>query len=369
MSKPQPPMGLLAELSHRCPLACPYCSNPIELSGAKSELGTDEWLHVIDQAADLGVLQIHFSGGEPVVRDDLEQLIARARRQEVYSNLITSGVLLDRARIDGLAEAGLEHVQLSIQDSRAATADAIGGYANGHARKLEVARMVRAAGLPLTINAVVHRRNLDHLDEIIDLAVELDAQRLEVAHVQYYGWAFTNRAALMPTRTQVERANALVADARARLKGRLTIDYVEPDYYAKRPKACMGGWGRQFLSVTPAGKVLPCHAAETITSLTFETVRERPLAAIWQTGPAFERFRGTSWMPDPCRSCDRREIDFGGCRCQAFALTGDATEPDPACGLSQHHERMVAVAEAEAEANARDFVYRSFARRERLGRV
>ena len=362
MTAPGPPLGMLAELSHRCPLRCPYCSNPVALERARTELTTAEWLQVIDDAAELGVLQIHFSGGEPTVRRDLETLIARARAREVYSNLITSGVLLDAARIEALVEAGLEHVQISIQDSRAESADRIGGYAGGHARKLEVARLVRAAGLPLTINAVMHRQNLAHLDEIIALAVDLDAERLEVAHTQYYGWAYANRAALMPTWDQVDQANATVEAARARLGQQLSIDYVVPDYYAQRPKACMGGWGRQFLNVTPAGKVLPCHAAESITDMTFETVRERPLAAIWADGPAFERFRGTDWMPEPCRSCARREIDFGGCRCQAFALTGDAGTTDPACGLSPRHAEMVALAERDSAAGEHDdtFAYRGF---------
>ncbi|MDZ7713138.1 MAG: pyrroloquinoline quinone biosynthesis protein PqqE [Rhodovibrio sp.] len=366
---PGPPLGLLAELTHRCPLMCPYCSNPLELSGARAELATDEWLRVIDDAAAMGVLQIHLSGGEPVVRRDLEQLVARCRANEIYTNLITAGVLLDEARLAALAEAGLEHVQLSIQDSRAATADRIGGYAGGHAKKLAVARLVRAAGLPLTVNAVVHRQNLDHLAEIIALAVELGARRLEVAHTQYYGWAYANRAALMPTPEQVTRANEVVAEARGRLKGVLTIDYVVPDYYAKRPKACMGGWGRQFLNVTPTGKVLPCHAAESITDMTFETVRERGLPEIWADGPAFRRFRGTDWMPEPCRSCDRREIDFGGCRCQAFALTGDAAATDPACGLSPHHDRMVALAEGESAAGADRFRYRTLRRKDLAGQT
>ncbi|MDZ7713093.1 MAG: pyrroloquinoline quinone biosynthesis protein PqqE [Rhodovibrio sp.] len=344
---PGPPLGLLAELTHRCPLMCPYCSNPLELSGARAELATDEWLRVIDDAAAMGVLQIHLSGGEPVVRRDLEQLVARCRADEIYTNLITAGVLLDEARLAALAEAGLEHVQLSIQDSRAATADRIGGYAGGHAKKLAVARLVRAAGLPLTVNAVVHRQNLDHLSEIIELAVELGARRLEVAHTQYYGWAYANRAALMPTPEQVTRANEVVAEARGRLKGVLTIDYVVPDYYAKRPKACMGGWGRQFLNVTPTGKVLPVpRRREHHRHDLRDGARARP-AEIWADGPAFRRFRGTDWMPEPCRSCDRREIDFGGCRCQAFALTGDAAATDPACGLSPHHDRMVALAEGK----------------------
>ena len=366
---PGPPLGLLAELTHRCPLMCPYCSNPLDLAGARAELGTDEWLRVIDDAAEMGVLQIHLSGGEPVVRRDLEQLVARCRENEIYTNLITAGVLLDEARLAALAKAGLEHVQLSIQDSRAQTADKIGGYKGGHAKKLAVAKLVRAAGLPLTVNAVVHRQNLDHLDEIVDLAVDLGARRLEVAHTQYYGWAYANRAALMPTPDQVTHANAVVAEARERLKGVLTIDYVVPDYYAKRPKACMGGWGRQFLNVTPTGKVLPCHAAESITDMTFETVRERRLPEIWTDGPAFQRFRGTDWMPEPCRSCDRREIDFGGCRCQAFALTGDAAATDPACGLSPHHDQMVALAEGESAAGADRFRYRTLRHKDIVGQT
>lgn len=366
---PGPPLGLLAELTHRCPLMCPYCSNPLELSGARAELGTEEWLRVIDDAAAMGVLQIHLSGGEPVVRRDLEQLVARCRANEIYTNLITAGVLLDEGRLARLAEAGLEHVQLSIQDSRAATADKIGGYTGGHAKKLAVARLIRSAGLPLTVNAVVHRQNLDHLSEIIDLAVELGARRLEVAHTQYYGWAYANRAALMPTPEQVTHANEVVAEAEQRLKGVLRIDYVVPDYYAKRPKACMGGWGRQFLNVTPTGKVLPCHAAESITDMTFETVRERRLPEIWADGPAFQRFRGTDWMPEPCRSCDRREIDFGGCRCQAFALTGDAAATDPACGLSPDHDRMVALAQGESAAGADRFRYRTLRQKDIVGQT
>jgi pyrroloquinoline quinone biosynthesis protein E len=366
---PGPPLGLLAELTHRCPLMCPYCSNPLELSGARAELSTEEWLRVIDDAAEMGVLQIHLSGGEPVVRRDLEKLVARCRANEIYTNLITAGVLLDRDRLASLAEAGLEHVQLSIQDSRADSADKIGGYKGGHAKKLAVARLVREAGLPLTVNAVVHRQNLDHLEELIELAVDLGARRLEVAHTQYYGWAYANRAALMPRPEQVTHANAVVAEARERLKGVLSIDYVVPDYYAKRPKACMGGWGRQFLNVTPTGKVLPCHAAESITDMTFETVRERRLSAIWHDGPAFQRFRGTDWMPEPCRSCDRREVDFGGCRCQAFALTGDAAATDPACGLSGHHESMVALAETESAAGADLFRYRTLRMKDIVGRT
>jgi pyrroloquinoline quinone biosynthesis protein E len=358
MSSPAAPLALLAELTHRCPLQCPYCSNPVELERAAGELDTATWCQVLEEAASLGVLQVHFSGGEPTVRKDLEALVAHAVGLGLYTNLITSGVLIDRRRLDALVEAGLQHVQISFQDDNAAGADRIGGYQGGHARKRELAMLVRAAGLPLTINAVMHRQNLDHLEAMIEMALEFGARRLEVAHVQYYGWALRNRAALMPTRAQLERATAAVTAARARLKGVLTIDYVVPDYYARRPKSCMGGWGRQFLNISPAGKVLPCHAAESIPGLDFERVGERPLAAIWADGAAFARFRGADWMPDPCRACDRREIDWGGCRCQAYALTGRAVAVDPACGLSPDHAALIAVAAEESAGPAPPFIYR-----------
>jgi pyrroloquinoline quinone biosynthesis protein E len=355
-----PPVSLLAEITHRCPLQCPYCSNPLELERAAGELDTATWQRVLDEATALGVLQTHFSGGEPTARRDLVDLVRHGAGLGQYSNLITSGVLLDQAKLEALVEAGLDHLQLSIQDSRAGSADRIAGYKNGHARKMNLAGMVRAAGLPLTINAVVHRQNLDHLAEIIDLAVESGAQRLEVAHVQYYGWALVNRAALMPSRAQSERAIELVRAARERLKGVLAIDYVVPDYYARYPKPCMGGWGRQNLNITPSGKVLPCHAAETITSLSFESVTERPLAEIWYRSAAFNAFRGTAWMPEPCRSCDRRTIDFGGCRCQAFAIAGRAEATDPACSLSPLHDALVATANEAARSEPPPFVYRRF---------
>jgi PqqA peptide cyclase len=353
-----PPVSLLAELTHRCPLQCPYCSNPLALERAAAELDTATWQRVIEEAHALGVLQTHFSGGEPTLRRDLPELVRHASALGQYTNLITAAVLLDQSKVDALADAGLDHVQVSVQDSDAANAERIGGYRGGHAKKLAVARMVRAAGLPLTINAVVHRQNLDHLDRIIELAVELGARRLEVAHVQYYGWALANRAALMPTQEQAERSIALVEAARERLKGVLTIDYVVPDYYARYPKPCMGGWARQNLNVTPSGKVLPCHAAEGIASLTFDNVKDRPLAEIWYHGSAFNAFRGTDWMQEPCRSCPRRFTDFGGCRCQAFAMTGRAEATDPACSLSPHHEALVATAVREAAGRPPEFVYR-----------
>jgi len=355
---PAPPLALLAELTHRCPLQCPYCSNPRELTARSGEMATEQWLSVLEEAAALGILQVHFSGGEPTARNDLEAIVAHAEGLGLYSNLITSGVLLDRARLECLAERGLQHVQLSFQGAEPENADRIGGFRGGHTKKLAVGRLVTEIGLPLTINAVMHRQNLDELEDMIAIAVELGAQRLEVAHVQYYGWALHNRQALLPTFEQLERATKTIEAARRRLAGVLVFDYVVPDYYARRPKSCMGGWGRRFLNISPAGYVLPCHAAETITGLTFERVGSRPLAEIWRDGPAFQRFRGTDWMPEPCASCERREVDWGGCRCQAFALTGNAAVTDPACALSPHHKDMLSLARKETAVAPPDFVYR-----------
>ena len=328
------PYAVLAELSHRCPLQCPYCSNPVELERASGECTTDEWRRVMDEAVDLGVLHVHFSGGEPTVRRDLEQLVTHAAKVGLYSNLITSAVLLDEDRVKSLADSGLDHVQISFQDSTAELGDRIAGYKGALEKKKRAARLVRKAGLPLTVNAVMHRQNLHRLEDTIRMAVELDAERIEVAQVQYYAWAYRNRAAFLPTREQLDEAVRIVEEARERLKGVLTFDFVVPDYYAKRPKSCMGGWGRQFINISPSGKVLPCHAAEVIPGITYESIREKPLAEIWENSDSFNRFRGTSWMPEPCRSCDRREIDWGGCRCQAYMLTGDAARTDPTCALA-----------------------------------
>lgn len=360
MTAPEPPLAILAELSHRCPLACPYCSNPVELDRASDEMDEAAWRDVFDQAAAMGVLQVHFSGGEPTVRPDLEALIEHASGLELYCNLITSAVLLDRARLERLKAAGLRHVQISFQAAEAGLADRIGHFKGGHERKLAVAREVRRLGMALTVNAVINRHNVDQVDRMIELALAADAQRVEIAHVQYYGWALKNRAALMPTRAQADTAIAFVETAKVRLKGRLVIDHVVPDYYARRPKACMNGWGRRFLNITPSGKVLPCHAAETIESLTFQSVRDVKLAEIWRHGPAFQQFRGTDWMLEPCKSCERREIDWGGCRCQALAVTGDAANADPACALSPFHERLIESAGREAEGEPPAFAYRRF---------
>jgi len=355
------PLSVLLEITHRCPLQCPYCSNPIELLKANRELDTGTWLDLFDQAADLGVLQVHFSGGEPTARKDLVELVKHASAVGLYSNLITSAVLLTRDKLAALADAGLAHIQISFQGSDPAIADRVAGLRNAHSKKLEAAKWAREVGLPLTINAVMHRQTLHLLPAILAMAVELDADRIEIANVQYYGWALKNRAALMPTLAQIEAMTEIVEAARERLAGILAIDFVVPDYHAIRPKKCMGGWGRQFFNITPSGKVLPCHAAESITGLDFDSVRSNhSIAWIWQNSEAMNRYRGTGWMKEPCRSCAFREVDFGGCRCQAFALTGDAANTDPACSFSPHHAEMLGLAVEEAEAGGDRFLYRNF---------
>ncbi len=354
------PMAILAELTHRCPLKCPYCSNPLELARRSEELSTEAWIDVFGQAAAMGVLHVHLSGGEPASRRDLEELTTGAREAGLYTNLITSGVGLTETRFKDLADRGLDHVQLSVQGADAETANRIGGYAKGFETKMRLAEWIAEEGLPLTVNAVMHRQNLDQLPETIEMAVRLGARRLEVANTQYHGWAYKNRFALMPTEEQVKRGGEVVAEARERLKGVLVIDYVTPDHLAKYPKPCMGGWARMGLCVTPKGTVLPCHAAETITNLKFENVRDRPLAEIWANGPAFTAYRGTDWMPEPCASCDRKEVDWGGCRCQAFAWNGNAATTDPVCSRAPGNVEVRAEAIAEASGALDDFVYRTF---------
>ena len=344
------PLGLLAELTHRCPLGCPYCSNPLALEGRSDELDTASWARVFREAAALGVLQVHLSGGEPGARRDLVALTKAAHDAGLYTNLITSAVGITRETFGKLSDAGLDHVQISIQDNEPGTADHIAGYKGAYARKQALAAEVTRLGIPLTVNAVMHRANIDHVEEMVTLALTLGAKRVEMAHVQYYGWALKNRAQLMPTREQVDRAVQAVERLRREHHGQIVIDAVVPDYYARFPKACVGGWGRRSLNVTPSGKVLPCHAAESIPGLTFWNVRERALADIWDNSPAFLAFRGTDWMQEPCRSCPKAGEDFGGCRCQAFALTGDARAADPVCHLSPHHALVGELAEVRAEA-------------------
>ncbi len=331
------PLALIAELTHRCPLHCVYCSNPLEMKNAAAELSTEEWVRVFEQAGKLGVLHAHFTGGEPLARSDLRELTRRARAAGLYVNLITSGIGLSESRLASLAEAGLEHIQLSFQGSREELADEIAGTPS-HVRKLHLARMIRQFKLAFTVNVVVHRQNLDHLAEILSMIEELGPDRVEVANVQYYGWALRNQEKLLPTRAQVEAAQQTVAAAMKRVNGRMRIDYVAPDYYARFPKACMGGWGRRVILVDPAGQALPCHAAAVIPGLAFDNVREHSLEWIWNDSSAFNKFRGEEWMPEPCRSCDHRAEDFGGCRCQALLLTGDAAATDPVCSLAPSRE-------------------------------
>jgi pyrroloquinoline quinone biosynthesis protein E len=349
------PLGLLAEITHRCPLGCPYCSNPVQLERRAGELDTATWARVFGEAAALGVLQVHISGGEPAARGDLTGIVAAAHAAPLYTNLITSGVGLKNETLATLAEAGLDHVQISIQDSEAGSADHIAGYKGAYARKNALAAEVVRLGLPLTVNMVVHRANIDRIEAMVDLALRLGAGRIEIAHVQYYGWALANRAALMPTRQQAKRAIVTVEALRAQHHGRIVIDAVVPDYFARFPKPCVGGWGRRSLNVTPSGRVLPCHAAEVIPGMEFWSVREHSLQDIWQSSPAFNAFRGTDWMPELCATCSRRELDFGGCRCQAFLLTGDARATDPVCHLAPHH---AVVAELAAAQDNRAYVYR-----------
>jgi pyrroloquinoline quinone biosynthesis protein E len=357
---PAPPIGLLVELTHRCPLGCPYCSNPLALERPGAELDTETWKRVFGEAAALGALHVHLTGGEPTARRDIVELTRHASRSGLYTNLITSGVGVSEKLTGELAEAGLDHAQLSFQGADKETNDRLGHYRGAWERKRAFAGYVTRAGMPLTLNAVIHRANLDQVAMFIELAVELGARRLEIAHTQYYGWALLNRAALMPPRQEVEKSIALVEEARARLKGELVIDMVIPDYYARYPKPCAGGWGRIAPNISPTGKALPCHAAETIPGLEFWNVRDHSLADIWRSNPAFTAFRGTEWMREPCRSCDRREVDWGGCRCQALALTGEARNTDPACHKSPEHERIVATATAEAESGDDALRWRSY---------
>lgn len=327
---------LIAELTYRCPLRCPYCSNPLDYNERRDELTTDDWLRVLAEAAELGALQVNFSGGEPLLRPDLEQLVRRAVELDLYTSLITSGVPLDRDRLGGLKALGLNAVQLSLQDPREAESNRISGMAC-HAQKLQVARWIKELGFPLTLNVVLHRENLDQVGEIIATAERLGADRLELANTQYLGWALVNRAALLPSEVELERARGIARAEKARLTGKMELLFVLPDYYSNRPKACMGGWGQRYVLVTPQGQALPCHLAHTLSGLSFENVKDRSLSEIWTHSPGFRAFRGEDWMPEPCKSCDRRAQDFGGCRCQAFALTGDARLTDPTCAISPHH--------------------------------
>jgi pyrroloquinoline quinone biosynthesis protein E len=356
------PLLLIAELSYKCPLHCPYCSNPLAIGHARysEELETEEWARVFREASALGVLQLALTGGEPLVRKDVEELARVSTESGLYSTLVTAGTPFTPERARALREAGLDHVQVSIQDSDPLESDRIAGT-KSFGKKIDAARLARELGFPLTINVVLHRQNLDRIEAIIELAEDLGARRLELANTQYQGWAVINRAALMPTRAQLETGEQAVIRARERLGPRMEILWVLPDYYEEFPKPCMGGWGRDAMVITPNGDVLPCQAAATIPGLEFDNVRDRPLEEIWFESAAFEKFRGTGWMPEPCRSCpfDRQEVDFGGCRCQALALTGDATNTDPVCHISPHHSIVVDAREAAQSGDGDALVYRT----------
>jgi pyrroloquinoline quinone biosynthesis protein E len=336
------PLALIAELTHRCPLHCVYCSNPLEMQSRANELPTKIWTRVFKEAADAGVLQADFTGGEPLARTDIVELIRAARTAGLYVNLITSGMPLDEAKLAALVEAGLDHIQLSFQGAREDTANEISGT-KSHAHKLRVLEWVKQHRVALTLNFVIHRRNIDQLEEMVALAESSSATRIEFANVQYYGWAFANRENLMPTREQVNDSVEFMKREQERLRGKIRVEFVVPDYYAKYPKPCMGGWGRKLMLITPSGDALPCHAAQVIPGLSFENVMNRSLRKIWEQSPAFQRFRGEDWMREPCRTCDRREQDFGGCRCQALLLTGDASATDPVCSLAPLRPKIDAI--------------------------
>jgi len=333
------PLALIAELTHRCPLHCVYCSNPQELQSRATELSTTEWSRVFKEAADLGVLQTDFTGGEPLARTDIVELIRAARTAGLYVNLITSGLPLDKAKLDALLDAGLDHFQLSFQGATEEIAEEISG-SRTHAHKLRVLEWLKTRRVAVTLNFVIHRRNIHQLEELLVIAESSSATRVEFANVQYYGWAFANRTQLLPTRGQLTASLIILKQAQERLRGKIRVEYVVPDYYAKYPKPCMGGWGRKLLLIAPNGEALPCHAARVIPGLSFENVRSCSVGEIWNTSPAFEQFRGQAWMQEPCKTCERREQDFGGCRCQAFLLAGEAAATDPVCSLSPQRARV-----------------------------
>jgi pyrroloquinoline quinone biosynthesis protein E len=366
MNEANRPYTLIAELTYKCPLRCVYCSNPLDYARHDQEMDTETWRRVFREAEALGVVQVSLTGGEPLVRSDIESLIEEARALDLYTNLVTSGIPLTRERLAGFRELGLDNVQVSIQDVAAPAADRIAGL-RSFDRKLTVARWVKELGFPLTLNIVLHRDNLDHIEEVVALAESLGADRLELANTQYLSWALLNRAALLPAREQLDRARKAAREAKQRLLGRMELLFVLPDYYSEFPKACMDGWGRRFILVSPDGLVLPCHVAHTLPGITFDNVRAHSLEEIWRESPGFNRYRGEEWMPEPCRSCDRRAIDYGGCRCQAFHLTGNPAATDPACSLSPDH-RLIEAAREQADREAGSSVelqYRSTSQAQR----
>ena len=356
----RPPLWLLAELTYKCPLHCVYCSNPLDYAAAGKELSTAEWVRVLQEGRSMGSAQLGFSGGEPLMRDDLIELATEGRRLGYYSNLITSGIGLTEAKIKALKDAGLDHIQVSFQDSTKELNDFLGSTKTFELKQ-KVAHLVKAYDYPMVLNVVIHRLNIDHIEKILELAESIGVDYLELANSQFYGWAFLNRDHLIPTRAQLTAAEAAVHRFRERIGDKMRVYFVVPDYHASRPKACMNGWGAVFVTITPDGTVLPCHEAKMLPGIHFPNVREHSLKTIWHDSDAFNRYRGDSWMKDPCKTCPDKEKDFGGCRCQAYLLTGDATNTDPVCELAPHHytvEEAVANAEREQPKITRPLVFR-----------
>ncbi|HEY1726302.1 MAG TPA: pyrroloquinoline quinone biosynthesis protein PqqE [Steroidobacteraceae bacterium] len=365
---PGVPLWMVAELTYRCPLHCAFCSNPVDFAKIQSELSTEEWFRVLAEARALGAVQLGFTGGEPLSRPDLEQLVAEAHRLGFYTNLITSGVGLNETRMRDLKLAGLDHVQLSFQDSTRELNDFLSSTRTFELKR-KVATLIKSQGFPMVMNCVIHRLNIDHVDRIIDLALEIGAEFLELANTQFYGWAELNRAQLLPTREQLQRSEAVVADYRARIGKRLRILHVISDLYENRPKRCMNGWGTTFMVVAPDGLVMPCHAARMLPGINLPSARTLSLKDIWLDSPAFNRFRGDAWMPEPCRSCPEKAKDLGGCRCQAFLLTGDVGATDPVCDKSPQHARVLQIVESAQTARPvveRPLVFRTPDNSERL---
>jgi pyrroloquinoline quinone biosynthesis protein E len=339
------PLWLLAEITYKCPLHCVFCYNPVDYHKVQNELSTEEWIRVLTEARKLGAAQLGFSGGEPLTRDDLEVLIAEAVKLGYYTNLITSGVGLNEKRIKAFKDAGLHHIQLSFQDSTKEMNDFL-SHTKTFELKSRVAKLIKDHGYPMVLNCVLHRYNIDHIDKIIDMALAMEAEYLELANTQYYAWALLNRDQLLPSREQLERAEKITLRYRETHGDKLRSYFVMPDYYSNRPKACMNGWGSVFLTIAADGTALPCHEARVIEGLSFPNVRESSVQWIWNESPAFNRFRGDAWMKEPCRSCPEKEKDFGGCRCQAMLLTGDPDNADPVCDLSPHHGVILQAVEA-----------------------
>jgi pyrroloquinoline quinone biosynthesis protein E len=357
-----PPLWLLAELTYRCPLHCVFCYNPVDFARDETEISTDDWLRVLREARDLGAVQCGFSGGEPLQRADLELLVAEARRLGYYTNLLTSGIGLNEARVAALKQAGLDHIQLSFQDSTREVNDFLSSTRTFDLKR-QAAALIKAQGFPMVMNCVIHRMNIDHLDKIIELAVELDAEYLELANTQFYSWAHVNREHLLPTREQLQRAEATTNRWREKLGTKMKLFFVVPDYYESRPKKCMNGWGNVFLTITPDGTALPCHTARMLPGLAFPNVRDMSVRDIWHASEGFNRYRGTDWMKEPCRSCPEREKDLGGCRCQAYMLTQDPAMADPVCDKSPHHGVILDIVEKAQKrpdtVEARPLVFRN----------